>query len=300
MFTEPYWCFDWMPDDYVIYVPDDQLDAYAEALQDSNGAADHLLPSGQNAIIPEAQNCEDWFTFEEYTGSITGYKEYHAYVEIPASIGGVPVQNIAENATNMDYNLYALVFPEGLERIENGAFSGANNLMYIKFPSTLKVIGDDAFYNAQASRIDWSEGLREIGARAFAYDYEDLLTLPSTVTTIGDSAFEHSHFQELHLSGNLESIGSRAFASNTFLAYMVFDFYEPILIANDAFADTSVVDLDLPWDSSFENRAQYAEILRDQCPDCTVWINNPEAGGMAEYPVNDSSLCLFENGVWTM
>ena len=31
-----------MPEDYVIYVPDDQLDAYAAALKDANGAADHL------------------------------------------------------------------------------------------------------------------------------------------------------------------------------------------------------------------------------------------------------------------
>ena len=42
-----------MPEDYTIYVPDDQLEAYAAALQDANGAAEHLQPSGQNAIIRE-------------------------------------------------------------------------------------------------------------------------------------------------------------------------------------------------------------------------------------------------------
>ncbi len=299
-FMRPRFCFYWLPDDYVIYVPDDQLDAYAEALQDANGAAEHLRPSGKNAVRPEKSNCEEWFVFEEYTGSITGYKGQHAYVEIPESIGGVPVQNIAEDAFADDYSLYALVFPEGLERIENRAFYGAGNLLYIKFPSTLEVICDDAFYYVRAERIDWSEGLREIGARAFGYNNENILSLPSTLKTIGDGAFEHAHCQELYLSGELESIGSRAFASNTFLSYMAFDFYEPIEIAADAFAETDVADLDLPWDSSFENRAQYAEILRDQCPSCTVWINNPEAGGVAEYPVNDESVSTFENGVWTM
>ena len=42
MFIGAEWCFFMMPEDYVIYVPDDQLDAYAAALKDANGAADHL------------------------------------------------------------------------------------------------------------------------------------------------------------------------------------------------------------------------------------------------------------------
>lgn len=61
-----------------------------------------------------------------------------------------------------------------------------------------------------------------------------------------------------------------------------------------------MADLDLPWDSSIENRDAYAEMLREQCPNCTVWINNPSTAGVAELPVADTSLNLFENGVWTM
>ena len=86
--------------------------------------------------------------------------------------------------------------------------------------------------------------------------------------TIGESAFEGSWCQELYLGGNVESIGSRAFAG-TPLNYLVFDLYAPIDIAPDAFVETDVADLDLPWDCSFENRDAYAELLKDQCPDCT-------------------------------
>ena len=72
MFIGAEWCFFMMPEDYVIYVPDDQLDAYAAALKDANGAADHLQPSGKSAAIPEKENNEDWFVFDASTGAITG------------------------------------------------------------------------------------------------------------------------------------------------------------------------------------------------------------------------------------
>ena len=297
LFLNTSWCFDWLSDGYVIYVPDDQLDAYAQALEDANGAAEHLQPSGKNAVIPETASNEDWFAFDAATGTITGYKEYYAYVEIPATIGGVAVKAIGEKAFASDYSVYGVIFPEGLERIDAGAFQHASNLCYVHFPSTLKTIGDDAFLNAQIDLIDWNEGLEEIGARAFQYGKESILTLPTTVKTIGESAFEGAWCEELYLSDNVESIGARAFA-NTGLNYLVFDFYEMIDIAPDAFVDTCVTDLDLPWDSSIENRDAYAALLKDQCPDCTVWIDNPVSGGVAQYPINEIDITTIENGVW--
>ena len=207
------------------------------------------------------------------------------------------VRAIGENAFRSDYSVYGVIFPEGLARIGAGAFQHASNLSYVRFPTTLKTIGDDAFFNAQITLIDWSEGLEEIGARAFRYDHALILTLPATVKTIGDSAFESAWCQELYLGSQVESIGARAFA-NTALEYIVFDLYELIDIAPDAFAGAQITDLDLPWDSSLENRDAYAALLRDQCPDCTVWINNPESGGVAENPINQTEITTIENGVW--
>ena len=298
LFLGSEWCFFMMPDDYTIYVPDDQLNAYAEALQDANGAAEHLKPSGKNAVIPEAENTEGWFYFDASTGTITGYSEYHAFVEFPESIGGVAVKAIGKEAFRSDYSIYGAILPEGLEAIETGAFQQACNLDFVHFPSTLKTIGDDAFFNAQIDTIEWNEGLEEIGARAFQYDHETILTLPSTVKTIGESAFESAQCQELYLGGAVETIAARAFARSS-LNYMVFDLYAPIDIAPDAFVDTYLADLDLPWDCSFETRDAYAAMLAEQCPDCTVWINNPISGGVAEYPLNESSVTTIENGVWT-
>ena len=298
IFLNTDWCFDWLSEGYVIYVPDDQLDAYAAALAEVNGAAEHLQPSGKNAVIAETNN-EDWFTFDPATGAITGYREYHAWLEIPATIGGAAVKSIGAEAFWSDYSVYGIVFPEGLERIDAGAFRASSNIAYAKFPTTLVTIGDEAFLNAQIDRIDWSEGLEEIGARAFQYDKAVFLTLPSTVKTIGESAFEGSWCQELYLGGSVESVGARAFAS-TALDYVILDAYTLIDLAPDAFAETDLADVDLPWDSSMENRDAYAELLAEQCPDCTVWINNPESGGVAACPINEPEITTIENGVWTV
>ena len=298
IFLNTDWCFDWLSEDYVIYVPDDQLDAYAAALAEVNGAAEHLQPSGKNAALPE-ETSEDWFTFDPATGAITGYREYHAWLEIPATIGGVAVKSIDAEAFVSDYSVYGIVFPEGLERIEDGAFRAASNLAYVKFPSTLKTIANGAFFNAQIGQIDWSEGLEEIGAYAFQYGGQDILELPSTLRTIGESAFESAWCQEVYLGGNVESIGARAFAA-TPLNYVVLDAYTLIDLAPDAFAETDLTDIDLPWDSSMENRDAYAALLAESCPDCTVWINNPESGGVAEDPINEPEITTIENGVWTV
>ncbi|MGN0763086.1 MAG: leucine-rich repeat protein, partial [Aristaeellaceae bacterium] len=159
LFLTEEWCFVWLPDDCVIYVPDDQLDAYAAALADMEGAADRLQPSGKNAVARPAEDNEGWFDFDASTGTINSYTELHAWLEIPASIGGVAVKAIGQEAFRGDYSIYALILPEGLERVEEAAFQQASNLDYVSLPTTLRVIGDNGFMNAQPSRIDWSAGL---------------------------------------------------------------------------------------------------------------------------------------------
>ena len=291
------WNFSGLPDDCVIYVPDDQLDAYAEALSGTENAVDKLQPSGKSAVITETPVSEEDYLFDSATGTITQYIGNSAYVEVPDTIGGVTVKSIGESAFERCYYIYYLVIPEGVESIGNSAFAHANNIGYISLPSTLRTVGDDSFYNAQARSIRWSEGLEEIGARAFSYDYENSLTLPSTVSSIGESAFEGSSISELYLSNQVKSIGSRAFADSA-ITYMAFDFYEMIDMAPDAFSGCPVADLDLPWNSSFENKNAYVQLLAEQCPGCTVWINNPPAE-VAQYPENVTEITTVTNGVWT-
>ena len=128
VFEQPDWLFDWLPDDCVILVPDDQMDAYAAALADANDAASRLRASGQNAIVVENTIEESDFEIDAETGTITSYIGWDAWLVIPESIGGVPVRAIGEEACRNDYSIYGMVLPEGLETIGAQAFRQACNI----------------------------------------------------------------------------------------------------------------------------------------------------------------------------
>ena len=294
-------CFTQLPEDAAIYVPDDQLDAYQAALTDADCTA-VVLPSGEAAVIVDNNGFDEAdFEFDTTTGTITKYTAYAAYLAIPETIDGVPVRAIGDNAFEFHYYLAVLELPEGLENIGERAFAHCETLQYVSFPDSLKTIGAEAFnggYKAHALNLT---NVESIGERAFCFSrITGELTLPEGLTSIGAGAFENSYYiSELHLPSTLQRVGSRAFA-DCVLTYMALDLHTPIDLASDAFVGNDALsDLDLPWDSSIENRDAYAALMAQQCPDCTVWINNPESAGVAEYPNNTEEITTVENGVWT-
>ena len=81
---------------------------------------------------------------------------------------------------------------EGVTKIGNDAFAGTGD-KYIKIilPSTLKEIGDRAFYYCTSlTEIEIPDGVTSIGKQAF-YSCFHLarVNIPESVTSIGDGAF---------------------------------------------------------------------------------------------------------------
>ena len=294
------WAFTEISPDAVVYVPDDQLEAYTNALQNA-GCTAAVQPSGQNAKAAESVSDLENLEFDAAAGTITGYTGFSTRLDIPETIDGVPVTAVGDNAFQGHRYLCYLTLPEGLTSIGNEAFMDATTLLHVEFPSTLKNIGDRAFCRSYRGKtMELPEGLESIGAEAFVYAaVEGALHLPEGLKTIGDSAFLQCWIRELYVPSTVEKIGSRAFADSGSLSYMAFDLYEMIDLAPDAFSGCPAADLDLPWDSSVENQEAYKLAMAEQCQDCTVWINNPITGGVAEYPDNsDSGFSMAEN-VWT-
>lgn len=293
------WAFMEISPDAVIYVPDDQLEAYTSALENA-GCTAAVQPSGQNAaareLVPDLEN----LVFDAATGTITGYTGYSTRLDIPETIDGVQVTAVGDQAFKGNLFLSYLTLPEGLTSIGNEAFMDVSTLLHVEFPSTLKTISDRAFCHSYRGAImELPEGLESIGAEAFVYaGVQGALYLPEGLKTIGDSAFLKCWAQELYVPSSVEKIGSLAFSDSSSLTYLVFDFYELIDIAPDAFSECPVADLDLPWDSSFENQEAYKQVMAEQCPDCTVWINNPDSAGVAEYPDNSDPGLAFTENVW--
>jgi len=294
-------CFTQLPEDTLIYVPEDQLDAYQAALTGA-GCTAAIQSSGNAAVIVDNNGFNEAdFEFDAATGTITKYNAYATYLSIPETIGGAPVKAIGDGAFEFHYYLTVLELPEGLEAIGDRAFAHCETLQYVSFPETLKTIGAEAFnggYKAHALNLT---NVESIGERAFSFSrITGELALPEGLTGVGEGAFESSYYiSELHLPSTLQSVGSRAFADCA-LTYMALDLHAPIDLASDAFAgNDALADLDLPWDSSIKNRDEYAALMAQQCPNCTVWINNPESAGVAEYPDNTEEITTVENGVWT-
>ncbi|HOT69821.1 MAG TPA: leucine-rich repeat protein [Clostridia bacterium] len=100
---------------------------------------------------------EEDFIFNAETGTITGFKGAHTTVEIPETIGEVPVRVIGENAFYNNNCLISVTIPSSVERIEKNAFSFCNNLHIIEIGSDVQ-IGSNAMYNANYFRDAYTAG----------------------------------------------------------------------------------------------------------------------------------------------
>lgn len=106
--------------------------------------------------------------------------------------------------------------PEGVEEIARNAFK-LGNLEEVYFPSTLKKVGDMAFfYCKNLKKVDFGTGLEMIGSnvekQCFAScDNLKSIIIPPQVKSIGSRAFENSAVNELCISEGLVSVSNNAF-----------------------------------------------------------------------------------------
>lgn len=106
--------------------------------------------------------------------------------------------------------------PEGVEEIARNAFK-LGNLEEVYFPSTLKKVGDMAFfYCKNLKKVDFGTGLEMIGSNAekqcFAScDNLKSIIIPPQVTSIGSRVFENSAVNEICISEGLVSVSNNAF-----------------------------------------------------------------------------------------
>ena len=131
------------------------------------------------------------------------YNGKNTHLTLPAGIKVIGYEAFS-NAT-----FSTITLQDGLQRIDESAFFGANNLTSITIPSSVTVIGDDAFYNNVGLKtVTFAENsqLRYIGNSAFANSYSlESITIPNSVKTIGNSAFEYCReLKTVQISQNSE------------------------------------------------------------------------------------------------
>ena len=281
-------CFTALPEDAVAYVPDDQLEAYAEAFEIA-GSAVSVQPSGKNAVLVDNNGyVESDFAFDASTGTITRYNGYATYLAIPETIGGAPVKAIGPEAFAYHYYLALLELPEGLETIGDGAFYNCATLGHVEFPSTLKTIGDNAFYNAYGGSLFELPSAVTIGDSAFYFaGIKGLVALPDGLTSIGAGAFEScgNLGSTLYLPASLETIGDNAFKGNLLLQYVIVDSPTPPALGEGVFAGCDYLyDIDLYAHGTKQQMQEWQAYVDALGIPCRVWraqdptAESPESG----------------------
>jgi len=125
---------------------------------------------------------------------------------------------ILNNAFSIRKNLEKVTLNEGLERIENSAFDRCVYLKEINFPSSLKLIGKNAFYCTNIKTLDLSKCINlKLSEMAFASSTICDITLPNNLEKIPFRCFEYNYFSSINLPNSLKEIDSYAFNACNYL-----------------------------------------------------------------------------------
>lgn len=137
----------------------------------------------------------DYHVDDGITGvDIWEYSGNAEIVVIPDMIDGFPVKSVGFGKHE---ELKGVKIPEGVEEIRDNAFDGCSSLITAELPSTLKVIGMEAFHRCALTTLKLPEGLEKIDKFAFKYNDLTELTIPSTVSLIEVRAFEGNMLKSL-------------------------------------------------------------------------------------------------------
>lgn len=168
-----------------------------------------------------------FYNVSDGEATVTGVDEtVTGDVVIPAELGGYPVTAIDDYAFEYNYDITSVVIPEGVETIGKYCFCNCDWLEKIRFPSTLKYIGNRAF--------DDDCFIRELYIADIAsytqIEYESLFSHPFWYgDEDGFEWWEEEYEKKLYIGNStepatdiiipegVEKISAYAFYGNTFL-----------------------------------------------------------------------------------
>ena len=200
------------------------------------------------------------------------------------------METIPTGLLHENFNLEKVTLPNGVKKIEDGAFWKCDKLKTINLPETLTAIGEEAFLGAFDSKenitLEIPKNVTNIGARAFSENglkeikiqsnIEDLpesifdnsqilekVTLPEGIIQIGKNAFHNcNNLTTINLPNTLTTIGDSAF--------------------ENAFKDDNEINLTIPknvttiGDNSFKDIASGVKlyVYNNSVPKFYVHMNN--------------------------
>jgi len=207
------------------------------------------------ALLPAAVQAQYSYITNNGTVTITGYGCINSVAEIPASIDGLAVTGISDNAFRYCEMLTHITIPSSVTNIRtavvfqcpnvtaitvdplNPAYSSIDGVLFDKsqslliqyppgrngsftVPNTVTDIGDGAFaYCYGLTGVALAETITRIGDSAFLYCLGlTNLAIPHRVTSIGSEAFSHSGLTDVTIPNSVTSLGEHLFHNSLYLA----------------------------------------------------------------------------------
>ena len=143
---------------------------------------------------------------------------YRKRYKISTLILPATLKEIGWSAFVGNYNLSTVKIPLGVTYIGEQAFEDCG-ITKLSLPSTIKVIGESAFYKNNISELRIPEGIEEIGKHAFQNCKLKKLYLPSTIKVISLNVFSNDYnsneyIMELYIPEGVKEIHRGAFANS--------------------------------------------------------------------------------------
>lgn len=169
----------------------------------------------------EIHSFEDWKYITNATGiTLTSWFGNSRSVEIPDTINGISVTELAANLFKSNTRIESVFIPDSVTVIGEYAFHGCLALKEIRLPEKLKRIEQYTFrYCTSLESIELPESLTFIGNYAFA-GCQGLkeIWIPDSVTNINTNAFNScTSLENIRISKNLTFLGSHAFLGTPWL-----------------------------------------------------------------------------------
>lgn len=165
------------------------------------------------------------------------------------------------------------VIPDGVEKLDDGAFRWCGYLKEVSIPSSVKSLGGDCFQASGLTSVVIPDGVEVIPEECFHWCTQlREVTLPDTVTSIGDVAFYHcDSLTKINLPQGLTSIGQMAFSNCGQLKELTIP-ASVTWIEEDAFAGCNQLTINVERGSF---AAQYCRDnnLNYQYADAFDWLN---------------------------
>lgn len=150
---------------------------------------------------------------DEDTVAVTGYTGTNTEINIPRTIDGKTVVEIANNAFESKTTVTKVVVPSTVTEIGVAAFQSTPNLKEVRLSKNLNELSDEAFFNSGLESIKIPAGVDSITDSCFENcPLLETVTFSKGLKTLGENAFKSCiSLKTVVLPDGLESLGGSTF-----------------------------------------------------------------------------------------